>query len=296
MLITIITPTLNRAAMLPEAISSVLQQDYMEIEHIVIDGGSNDGTLQLLAKYSHLKVLHQPPHGPYAALNRGLAAARGDIVGFLNSDDILEPGILSGIAAAFAKNPHLGTVSGTSKIVRNGRVIACFSDPRLYKLNYWNALIGAALPNARFYRRHVLNALSGFNTKFAYVADRDLLVRLLLGAWPNLEVGVAAYIYRAHSNSLTFGNSPEHSHAIVAELLELAEHYSSPVFPSELRKTCDQLRIRCVVRQALDSIKRGFYRKGAAHLVSKHNKLSLSLALNYLATVTAERIRRNLFN
>jgi len=79
------------------------------------------------------------------------------------------------------------------------------------------------------------------------------------------------------------------------ELRELAEHYSSSGFPDELRKTCDQLRIRCVVRQALESIKRGQFRKGAAELVSKRNKLSLRLLLNYLATLAAQRIRGNLF-
>src|SRR4030042_6702378 len=86
-LISIITPSLNRVHFINDAIHSIMEQNYAEFEHIIIDGGSTDGTLELLSKYPHLKVTSERDRGMYDALNKGLAKIQGDIVGFLNTDD-----------------------------------------------------------------------------------------------------------------------------------------------------------------------------------------------------------------
>ena len=86
-LISIITPSYNRAEMIREAVESILVQDYPSMEHIIIDGGSTDGTLSILKQYPPLKIRTEPDNGIYDALNKGLGIANGEIIGFLNTDD-----------------------------------------------------------------------------------------------------------------------------------------------------------------------------------------------------------------
>jgi glycosyltransferase involved in cell wall biosynthesis len=96
--ISIVTPSFNQGRYIRAAIESVLTQSYRNVEHIVIDGGSTDETLSVLADYHHLKVVSEPDQGQWDAINKGFALATGDIWGFLNSDDTLLPGALERVA------------------------------------------------------------------------------------------------------------------------------------------------------------------------------------------------------
>src|SRR5947209_2371212 len=104
--ISVVTPTFNGIATLRETIESVLTQDYQNWEHIVIDGGSTDGTLDLLRSYAHLQWLSEKDEGHYHAMNKGIERATGEIIAILNSDDRYRNGALSKVATAFAKNPE----------------------------------------------------------------------------------------------------------------------------------------------------------------------------------------------
>ena len=101
--VSIITPSYNRAGMIETAIQSVLSQNYPEVEHIIMDGGSTDGTLEVLKKYPHLRVVSEPDQGMYDALNKGLNLAHGEIIGFLNTDDFYAPGVFAKIALQFSE-------------------------------------------------------------------------------------------------------------------------------------------------------------------------------------------------
>lgn len=96
--ITIVTPSYNQGAYIAETIDSVLAQDYPNLEHIVMDGGSTDRTLEILKRYPHLKVVSEPDGGQADAINKGFLMATGEIWGFLNSDDTLVPGALLRVA------------------------------------------------------------------------------------------------------------------------------------------------------------------------------------------------------
>lgn len=104
--ISVITPTFNGIATLRETIESVLSQDYKNWEHIVIDGGSTDGTLDLLRSYSHLQWVSEKDKGHYHAMNKGIERACGEVVAILNADDCYRPGALREVATAFEKNPE----------------------------------------------------------------------------------------------------------------------------------------------------------------------------------------------
>mgnify|MGYP001558238487 CR=1 FL=1 len=90
MKVSIITVVYNNAKTIEDTIKSVAEQDYTDIEHIVVDGGSSDGTLKIIKKYRRKlgKVVTEPDEGIYHAMNKGLALATGEVIGFLNSDDL----------------------------------------------------------------------------------------------------------------------------------------------------------------------------------------------------------------
>ncbi len=96
--ISIVTPSYNSAEFIEDCIQSVLKQNYPNFEHIIIDGGSTDGTVEILKKYPHLKWISEPDEGQSDALNKGFKKAEGDIIGWLNSDDVYLPGTFNKVA------------------------------------------------------------------------------------------------------------------------------------------------------------------------------------------------------
>jgi glycosyltransferase involved in cell wall biosynthesis len=102
---SIVTPTFNAIATLRETIESVLAQDYKNWEHIVIDGGSTDGTVDLLRTYPHIQWISEKDRGHYDAMNKGIARSTGDVIAILNADDCYPARTLSRVAEAFSKHP-----------------------------------------------------------------------------------------------------------------------------------------------------------------------------------------------
>ena len=92
--ITVLTPCLNGARHIGEAADSVQRQRYPDLEHIVLDAGSTDGTLEILGRYPALKVVSEPDEGAHDAMNKGIREATGEIIGFLNVDDLYPDGLL----------------------------------------------------------------------------------------------------------------------------------------------------------------------------------------------------------
>lgn len=112
-LVSIVTPSYNMAAFLPSTIESVLSQDYPRIEYIIMDGGSTDGTAELLKKYEgRLHYITSPDKGPADAIDRGFARAHGDILAWLNSDDTYEPGAVRNAAEFMMAHPEIDVAYG----------------------------------------------------------------------------------------------------------------------------------------------------------------------------------------
>jgi glycosyltransferase involved in cell wall biosynthesis len=118
--ISIITPAFNSIATLRETVESVLSQDYKNWEHIVIDGGSTDGTVDLLRSYLHLQWVSEKDRGHYHAMNKGIERATGDVVAILNGDDCYRPNALSKVASAFGKHPDWDALFGDIVYVDGG--------------------------------------------------------------------------------------------------------------------------------------------------------------------------------
>lgn len=182
MKVSVITAVYNNRDTIARALDSVLAQDHLDVELIVIDGGSTDGTLQILRSYTgQLDVLvSEPDCGIYDALNKGIRRVSGDVVGFLHSDDLFaDAGVLSRIAVAFAE-PAVEVVYGDLHYVRK--------DNPEQVVRYWRAgeFAGRRLgwgwmpPHPTLYvRRSVYEQIGLFDTSFRIAADYDFILRML---------------------------------------------------------------------------------------------------------------------
>lgn len=179
MLISIITPSYNQAAFLESTIRSVLAQDHGEVEYLVVDGGSTDGSVEIIRRYEHRLAwwVSERDSGQAEAINKGLARARGEVVAWLNSDDIYLPGALAGTAAAFAADPTLGLVFGDALTIdAAGQPLntLAFGDLGLAELARFRIICQPAV----FMRRAVLERAGYLDRSYHYMLDHHLWLRL----------------------------------------------------------------------------------------------------------------------
>lgn len=180
--VSVITAVFNRVGTIAQALASVRSQSWPQIEHIVIDGGSTDGTLEVLRAHAAdlAAWVSEPDGGLYDALNKGLARATGDVIGFLHADDVYAtPDALAHVARAF-EDPQVDAVYGDLVYTRK--------DDATRVVRYWRAGgftpgqmgRGWMPPHPTFYaRRSVYERLGGFDTRLRISADYDSLWRFL---------------------------------------------------------------------------------------------------------------------
>jgi glycosyltransferase involved in cell wall biosynthesis len=228
-LISIVTPCFNRAEFVLDAIESVSQQDYPCVEHIIIDGGSRDGTLEILARYPNLRVVSERDQGIYDALNKGLSLARGEVIGFLNTDDLYEPGIFRLIAEEFKRYPYVDAVVGEATIFRDdleGHRLPVAKFPSVQQNALLNrATEGAPIFNAWFFRKRLFDKLGVFDTSYLYVADREFLIRMAFQPARFASVDRQVYNYRMHPGSITLSGKPSGEDRWMFESCALAKRY-----------------------------------------------------------------------
>jgi len=182
-MISIITPTLNQGNTIEETIQSVASQDYPHFEHIVVDGGSTDRTLEILGKYPHLRWVSEPDRGQSDAINKGIRMSSGDVVAYLNSDDMHRPGAFQAVAEAFASNPQNGVVVGDCDLIDAQSRVEGLFRARLRRredlLRYWEWGTGFCIPQpAVFVRRELFERVGGFREHLHLAMDYDMWLRL----------------------------------------------------------------------------------------------------------------------
>lgn len=179
MRISIVTPSFNQGTFIAEAIESVLAQNYANVEHIVVDNCSTDGTSKVLARYPHLKVICEKDQGQSDALNKGFKAASGDIIGWLNADDKYLPGCFDRVLEAFAKHPGYDLVYGDYRFVdAKGELIRVRKEIGFdtFMLKYLHVLY---IPTTTtFFRRKVFDEGNFLNINYHYAMDYEFFVRL----------------------------------------------------------------------------------------------------------------------
>lgn len=180
MLLSIVTPSFNQAPYIEETIKSVLAQDYSGLEYIIVDGGSTDGTVDIIKKYEN-KIswwVSEKDKGQTDAINKGFARARGDVLAWLNSDDTYEPGALTAAANYLQEHPEVGMVYGDCNFInQHGNVIGKFdaaqTNYRLIRQGYVH------IPQqTMFFRADLWRQVGPLDPSFYFAMDYDLWTRI----------------------------------------------------------------------------------------------------------------------
>gem|GEM_PF-2081958 len=216
-LVTIVTPTLNQAPFLDAALRSVRGQTYPHIEHIVVDGGSTDGSLELLRVASEgrggsvgerggsvgeLRWISEPDTGMYDALNKGLELAQGDVLAYLNSDDAYLPWAIETVMRIFQRRPEIELVYGDGiKIEEETGVQRLRLFPPFDRVSLAN--YESLMQPAVFWRRSLYDRVGGFDSGMRFVADLDYWLRASASSAGITHVNEVLAIERIHAGRLS---------------------------------------------------------------------------------------------
>lgn len=239
-LLSIITPCLNAESTIAETLRSIQEQGLGDlVEHVVIDGGSSDGTVAILEGESGLRFVSEPDAGLSDAMNKGVALARGRFIGWLNADDYYLPGSLERIVAVIESQPLATWITAPCKIVDGEgneirRYVTAYKQWLLRRHRFWSLLIQnyVAAPST-FVRRDALLQLGGFDRRFKYSMDYDLWLRLARGRAPVLvDEPVAAFRMAGESLSMTGFESQFQEHSRNAR--EHGDGYTASVLANRM--------------------------------------------------------------
>jgi glycosyltransferase involved in cell wall biosynthesis len=179
--VTIVTPSFNQGKFIEQTILSVINQSYPNIEYIIMDGGSTDGTIDIIKKYEkHISYWEsKEDNGQTHAINKGFRMAMGEYVGWLNSDDWLEPFAVSKIISCFQLNKNIGTVYGHLNIVdESGKVIGTRTNPVLNGIHDFLNGEDSIIQIGSFHRKNLLDKYGYLDESLNYAMDYELWMRL----------------------------------------------------------------------------------------------------------------------
>lgn len=240
LLFSVVTPSYNQAQFVEETILSILRQDYDRIEYIIIDGGSTDGSAEIIRRYEKELAywVSERDAGQSDAINKGWRKCTGDIVAYLNSDDVYVPGAVRKAIDFFAAHPEVDVLYGDRIVINErGHVKEVLPSPDFSP----DTQIARSIPQeCVFMRRRALEAVGYLNTELHYLMDYDLWLRMLRAELRFQHLPVPLGKYRIHSNA-KYANQRV---GFWPELIGVAENYlnSDPrVSPKVAQATRSQL-------------------------------------------------------
>lgn len=228
--ISIITPTLNQAPFITATVESVLGQEYPALEYIVLDGGSSDGTAEIMRSYAgRLTFISEPDRGQVDAINKGLRRVSGDVVAYLNSDDVYLPGALRRVGEFFAAHPEAKAVTGMCRRIDEvggtvDRFVTAYKNAWLLTASRLTLMIQNYISQpSTFWRRGLMDEIGLFNDAYRYAFDYEYWLRIARAARINyLHAWLSAF--RVHGGSLTGATADAH----LVEETAIARQYASP--------------------------------------------------------------------
>lgn len=179
-LVTVVTPSFNQAGFLEETIHSVLNQTYPNVEYIIIDGGSSDGSLEIIKKYASRLAnwISEKDRGQTDAINKGFALAKGEVLAWLNSDDSLLPNAIEEAVSYLSEHPDTGMVYGDANYIdKKSKVIGKFPSAETDLIRLRRGFVHIP-QQASFFRKSLWEQVGPLDPEFFFAMDYDLWVRL----------------------------------------------------------------------------------------------------------------------
>lgn len=203
--VSLVTPTLNQGQFLERTLRSVRAQSYPDIEHIVVDGGSTDGSLDILRRNGdagNIRWISEPDRGMYDAVNKGLALATGEVLAYLNSDDAYLPWAIEAAMKVFDSRPDVDIVFGDGvKVEEETGVQRLRLFPPFDRVSLAN--YESIMQPAVFWRRRLLDRVGGFDAQLRYVADLDYWLRAAAAGATIEHLAEVIAIERIHAGRLS---------------------------------------------------------------------------------------------
>ncbi|MFC1933568.1 glycosyltransferase family 2 protein [Chloroflexota bacterium] len=237
--VSIITPVLNGVKYLEECIQSILNQNYPYIEHVIIDGGSSDGTVDVLSKYEdkypeRISFISEPDKSAEEAWNKGLAIAKGEVFGWLGADDIYEPDAIQTVIEFFRSNPDAYFVFGDLNLIdESGQIfrrIHC-TDFDLDEIINNKCEIGAT---SVFFRRAVVEHVGLLNTK-TRISELDYWIRVAK-VFQIRRIDKVLSSLRIHEGG--FSGSIEASKAVIHDGFFISLRHGGSIFSRRAKSYC----------------------------------------------------------
>jgi len=262
--ISVVVFVLNAVNTIDRALSSVTSGIQPPVELLVLDGGSTDGTLDIIKRYE-TKIAYWrsfPDGGPEPAMIEGTERASGDVICLLPADDWLEPGALDQVAREFAADPDLDVLSCGVRIVHYDKsdklvVDAEYLDPKELEFNVYN-VVRRILSGGRFIRRRIYRRVGGFNPEYSLSNDLEFFIRVILARPKTKVLPRLVYTYWQHPKSRTMGRNPGMDMAMMRGSIRVAAANlaNSPLRPDE-RRELRGFHGRCCARLAWMLMVRG---------------------------------------
>ncbi len=253
--VTIVTPSYNQAEFLEETILSVVNQSYPNIEYIVVDGGSTDGSVEIIKKYEDRISwwVSEPDNGQSDAINKGFNKATGEIYNWLNSDDVLYPDAVRIAVHFMQKNPEMEVVYGDRVVIdQNSKMIDVFEPLTVTRSS--SRFLLRIPQEVTFFTAGLWHRVNGLNEELHYVMDSDLWYRFL-DETRFFHIPFFMGAYREHDESKSvFGIGRNKNERALEEISFLKKHYSG--FWSDMKLLRKFYKYYAIVRSAYERNKK----------------------------------------
>jgi len=253
-IISIVTPSFRQAHMIERTIASVVNQQYPKLDYFIQDGGSNDGTTSVLEKWADRLTGWEstPDGGQSAAINLGFAKTTGEIMAWLNSDDLLMPGSLSYVASFFHRNPHIDVLYGNRLLIDEddaliGRWVLPGHDDKVLP---WADYVPQ---ETLFWRRSIWDKVGGIDESFKFAMDWDLLLRFRAAGARFAHRPVYLGAFRIHAKQKTSAAINEVGFQEMARLRK--REFGRDVTYDEIRRAIAPFMVRHLVADKLARFK-----------------------------------------